>query len=31
MEDLKQYSDGFGGEEPKKKEEPETNTEHFTT
>jgi cell division GTPase FtsZ len=27
MEDLKQYSDGFGGEEPKKKEEPETNTD----
>jgi cell division GTPase FtsZ len=27
MEDLKQYSEGFGGGEPKKKEEPETNTE----
>ena len=27
MEDLKQYSDGFGGEEPKKKEESEVNTD----
>ena len=27
MEDLKQYSDGFEGDEPKKKEEPEVNTD----
>ena len=27
MEDLKQYSDGVGGEEPKKKEEAEVNTD----
>ena len=27
MEDLKQYSDGFEGDEPKRKEEPEVNTD----